>query len=105
MGSIYAKLPQIYVDAGLEEVEWMRHSIGGTMGYNPREQVVGDRVAYRLRENNVIGWNPSLPGVMAEDVYLLGKSGLEFITYDEHWPHAERSANGLTQIRPSILVI
>jgi Xaa-Pro aminopeptidase len=105
LGSIYAKLPQIYVDAGLEEVEWMRHSIGGTMGYNPREQVVGDRVAYRLRENNVIGWNPSLPGVMAEDVYLLGKSGLEFITYDEHWPHAERSANGLTQIRPSILVI
>lgn len=105
LGSIYAKLPRIYIDAGLEEEEWMRHSIGGTMGYHPREQVVGESNTYKLRQNNVIGWNPSLPGVMAEDVYLLGAAGLEFITYDENWPHQERSANGLTQIRPSILVI
>jgi Xaa-Pro dipeptidase len=105
LGNIYAELPKIYAAAGLEEQEWMRHSIGGTMGYHPRELVVGDHAAYQLRENNVIGWNPSLPGVMAEDVYLLGENGLEFITYDENWPHEERSANGLTQIRPSILVI
>ena len=105
LGSIYAKLPQIYTSAGLEEEEWMRHSIGGTMGYHPREQVVGESNTYELRENNVIGWNPSLPGVMAEDVYLLGESGLDFITYDENWPHKELSANGLTQIRPTIVEI
>ncbi len=103
LGSIYAQLPQIYSSAGLEEEEWRRHSIGGTMGYHPREQVVTDSGAYTLQENNVIGWNPSLPGVMAEDVYLLTATGLEFITYDEDWPHRELSANGLTQIRPSIL--
>ena len=105
LGSIYAKLPRIYTEAGLEEGEWMRHSIGGTMGYHPREQVVGEKVSYTLRENNVIGWNPSLPGVMAEDVYLLGKGGLEFVTCDENWPHRELSANGLRQNRPQILVL
>jgi antitoxin VapB len=103
LGSIYTKLPQIYTSAGLEEEEWMRHSIGGTMGYHPREQVVGESSAYELRENNVIGWNPSLPGVMAEDVYLLHKDELEFITYDKSWPNREISANGLTQLRPTVL--
>lgn len=103
--NIYDKLPEIYSSVGLNRDEWKNHTQGGTMGYHPREQTVSDSVEYTLRENNVIGWNPSLPGVMAEDVYLLKQDGLEYITYDKSFPHRQLSANGLTQVRPSILVI
>jgi antitoxin VapB len=103
--SIYLKLPEIYGSAGLGSEEWKNHTQGGTMGYHPREQTVSAYADYTLRENNVIGWNPSLPGVMAEDVYLLKKEGLEYITYDENFPHRELTANELTQVRPSILVL
>jgi len=75
------------------------------MGYHPREQIISEFSDYTICENNVIGWNPSFSGVFAEDVYLVKKDGLEYITYDESWPHQEISANGLTQIRPSILVL
>jgi Xaa-Pro aminopeptidase len=103
LGAIYARLPEVFAAAGLQREEWMRHSIGGTMGYHPREQVVGEGSTYALRPGNVIGWNPSLPGVMAEDVYLLGDEGLEFITWDARWPRQELKAGGLSQVRPAIL--
>jgi Xaa-Pro dipeptidase len=103
--NIYRKLPDIYGSLGLDSNEWERHTQGGTMGYHPRELTLSDSVSYTLRENNVIGWNPSLPGVMAEDVYLLQSDGLEYITFDSRFPHRELTANGLTQVRPSILVI
>jgi Xaa-Pro aminopeptidase len=103
--NIYRKLPDIYKSLDLDSNEWERHTQGGTMGYHPRELTVSDSVRYTLRENNVIGWNPSLPGVMAEDVYLLKSNGLEYITFDSGFPHRELSANGLTQVRPSILEI
>jgi antitoxin VapB len=102
---IYKKLPDIYESAGADRNEWQNHTQGGTMGYLPREQTVSEHVDYILQENNVIGWNPSLPGVMAEDVYLLKTNELEYITYDKGWPHIKVSANGLTQMRPSILVL
>jgi hypothetical protein len=40
---------------------------------------------------------------MAEDVYLLGDEGLEFITWDARWPRQELKAGGLSQVRPAIL--
>jgi len=102
---IFNKLPEIYSSVGLNKDEWKNHTQGGTMGYLPREKIISEDVDYILRENNVIGWNPSLPGVMAEDVYLLKKDGLEYVTYDSNWPYQEISINGLTQKRPEILVI
>jgi Xaa-Pro dipeptidase len=103
LGSIYARLPEVFAAAGLDREEWRRHSIGGTMGYHPREQVLSEGATYALRAGNVIGWNPSLPGVMAEDVYYLGERGLEFVTWDARWPSQELKAGGLTQLRPAIL--
>ena len=102
---IFNKLPEIYSSVGLNKEEWKNHTQGGTTGYLPREKIISEDVDYILRENNVIGWNPSLPGVMAEDVYLLKKDRLEYITYDRNWPYQEITVNGLTQERPSILVI
>lgn len=103
LGSIYSRLPEVFAAAGLDRDEWMRHSIGGTMGYHPREQVLGEDHPYELRVGNVIGWNPSLPGVMAEDVYLITSQGLEYVTFDSRWPHQVLTANGLSQPRPAIL--
>ena len=102
---IYSALPGIYKEAGIDKDEWKNHTQGGTMGYLPREAVICENCDYVLRENNVIGWNPSLPGVMAEDVYLLKKAGLEYITRDENWPTQTISVNGLKEIRPAIMVL
>ena len=103
LGAIYAGLPDAFAAAGLDREEWRRHSIGGTMGYHPREQVVTEGSSYALRAGNVIGWNPSVPGAMAEDVYYLTAKGLEFVTWDARWPGLELKANDLTQVRPAIL--
>jgi Xaa-Pro dipeptidase len=102
---VYEKLPDIYSAAGIEEEEWKNHSIGGTTGYLARENQLMDGVDYILRENNMIGWNPSLPGVMAEDVYWLKKDGIEYITCDKDWPSQVISIEGLQKDRPAILIL
>ncbi len=89
----------------LKKDEWRNHSIGGTTGYMPRENQLMDGVDYEIRENNMIGWNPSLPGVMAEDVYFRTKDDMEFVTWDDRWPSQKVDAEGEEVIRPAILVL
>jgi Xaa-Pro dipeptidase len=105
LSEIYTLLPEIYSSAGADPDEWRNHSIGGTTGYMPRENQLLDGVDYIIRENNMIGWNPSLPGTMAEDVYFRGKDKLEFVTWDERWPSQEVIAYGEKVKRPAILVL
>ena len=105
LSEIYEKLPEIYSAAGIEPEEWRNHSIGGTTGYLPRENQLMDGVDYIIRENNMIGWNPSLPGVMAEDVYIRRKDRLEFVTWDDRWPSQEISAYSKKVKRPAIMVL
>jgi Xaa-Pro aminopeptidase len=102
---IYDSLPDIYKSSGLESDEWRKHTQGGITAYLPREFVLCEGADYKLKENNIVGWNPSIPGVMAEDLYALKEDGLEFITDDGIWPTEEVSANGLVEKRPSIMVI
>ena len=102
---IYKKLPEIYQTAGVDGEEWKKHSIGGTTGYLARENQLMDGVDYVIQENNMIGWNPSLPGVMAEDVYIRRKNELEYITWDERWPSQEIQVNNIKVIRPAIMVL
>ncbi|MHB1348221.1 MAG: M24 family metallopeptidase, partial [Candidatus Humimicrobiaceae bacterium] len=73
---IYKRLPDIYESAGVDRGEWRNHSIGGITGYLSRENQLMNGVNYVIRENNMIGWNPSLPGNMAEDVYIRKKDEL-----------------------------
>ncbi|MBM3705808.1 MAG: hypothetical protein FJW66_04705 [Actinobacteria bacterium] len=105
LSEIYRKLPEIYEIAGINKDEWRNHSIGGTTGYLPRENQLMDGVDYVIREGNMIGWNPSLPGVMAEDVYFRSRDKLEFVTWDKRWPLQEVIADGEKFSRPSILVL
>ena len=102
---IYEKLPEIYSAAGIDKDEWRNHSIGGTTGYLPRENQLMDGADYVIRENNMIGWNPSLPGVMAEDVYFRSKDRLDFVTWDDRWPLQEVIADGEKVLRPAIMVL
>ena len=53
----------------------------------------------------MIGWNPSLPGTMAEDVYFRGKDKLEFVTWDKRWPSQEVISYGKKVKRPAILIL
>ncbi len=105
LSDIYARLPEIYSSAGAEPDEWRNHSIGGTTGYMPRENQLLDGVDYVIEENNMIGWNPSLPGNMAEDVYFRMKDNLEFVTWDSRWPSQKVTAYGEKVIRPAIMVL
>jgi Xaa-Pro dipeptidase len=105
LSEIYKKLPEIYSSAGAEPEEWRNHSIGGTTGYLPRENQLMDGVDYVIQGNNMIGWNPSLPGTMAEDVYIRRKDCLEFVTWDERWPFQEVVVYGEKVKRPAILVL
>ncbi len=105
LSEIYRSLPGIYRKSGIDKDEWRNHTQGGTMGYLPREAVLCEGCDYILRENNVIGWNPSLPGVMAEDVYLLKKDDLEYITYDKKWPSQKIVVEGIEKIRPAIMIL
>ncbi len=105
LSEIFKSLPDIYKKSGASKDEWRNHTQGGTMGYLPREAVLCEGCDYVLQENNVIGWNPSLPGVMAEDVYLLKKEGLQYITYDKRWPIQKIKIDDIEEIRPSILVL
>ena len=105
LGDVYKSLPDIYTAAGVDSEEWRNHSIGGTTGYLPRESQLMDGVDYIIRENNMIGWNPSLPGVMAEDVYYRTEKNLKFITWDQRWPSQEVGAGNISAMRPSILIL
>ena len=105
LSEVYKRLPEIYSSAGVEPEEWRNHSIGGTTGYLPRENQLMDGVDYVIQENNMIGWNPSLPGVMAEDVYIRRKESLEFVTWDNRWPSQEVVAYGEKVKRPAIMIL
>lgn len=105
LSEVYKRLPEMYSSAGVEPEEWRNHSIGGTTGYLPRENQLMDGVDYVIQENNMIGWNPSLPGVMAEDVYIRRKESLEFVTWDDRWPSREVVAYGEKVKRPAIMIL
>jgi Xaa-Pro dipeptidase len=102
---IYHQLPGIYKNIGLDDKEWEQHSIGGTMGYLPREECISALSEYTIVKNNVIGWNPSLPGVMSEDVYLVNDNTIECVSQDTKWPSKVVEVDGYKQVRPDILVL
>jgi hypothetical protein len=105
LGELCNRLSEAYASVGESPSEWENHSQGGITAYKPREAVVAPGASYVLRENNVVGWNVSLPGVMAEDLSLLTGAGIEPITLDAAWPARALTANGHTETRPTILVL
>jgi antitoxin VapB len=85
--------------------EWTNHTQGGIVGYTPREFPVTQDSEIKIGINNLFGWNPTLPGVKAEDFILVQKDGIEQLTIDPRWPFEEIRIDGKVFRKPKILEI
>lgn len=85
---------ECYEEAGYPE-EWKKHHQGGPMGYEPRDFKATPTETRAVRENQLVGWNPSITGTKSEDTIL---STGEVMTQMSDWPMVD-SVN-----RPDILV-
>jgi antitoxin VapB len=83
--------------------EWRNHTQGGIVGYKPREFLVTPDSEVVLRRNNLMGWNPTLPGVKAEDFILVEENGIKQLSIDKRWPYEEIDIKGRNFLKPKIL--
>jgi len=85
--------------------EWKNHTQGGIVGYTPREFLVTQDSEIEIGINNLLGWNPTIRGVKAEDFILVKKDGIEQLSIDLRWPNEEILINGKVFLKPKILEI
>ncbi len=85
--------------------EWANHTQGGIVGYTPREFLVTQDSEIKIGINNLLGWNPTVRGVKAEDFILVKKDGIEQLTIDPRWPYEEIRIDGKEFCKPKILEI
>lgn len=85
LSAVYHALAQAYQHA--DRAGALReHHQGGITGYAAREIVATAITATELVEGMAFAFNPSFQGVKVEDTFLLGRQGLENVTYDPAWP-------------------
>lgn len=85
---VYNALKDAYAAAGHGDA-LREHHQGGVTGYLAREYVVTPETSIVLRENMAVAFNPSLTGMKIEDTFVIGRDGLENLTFDPAWPHIE----------------
>jgi len=85
--------------------EWENHTQGGIVGYKPRELLVKEDSEIEINSNNVLGWNPTIQGVKAEDFILVKEKEIEQLSIDPRWPYEEVRINGKMFRKPKILEI
>jgi Xaa-Pro dipeptidase len=85
--------------------EWENHTQGGIVGYKPRELPVTEDSEIEIHRNNVLGWNPTIQGVKAEDFILVREKDIEQLSIDPRWPYKEIQINGKLFRKPKILEI
>jgi Xaa-Pro dipeptidase len=83
---------------------WDAHHLGGAIGYREREYRAFPGSPHRILESQAFAWNPTLPGVKAEDTLLVTRDGVEVLTDTRSWPRAELKTGGRTIRVPQILV-
>ncbi len=82
---------------------WEQHFPGGTTGY-----VVADSRCHtemRLVRNQAYDWFVTLPGVMVEELALLGDNYLEIPSLGKSWPLVPARDNNFELLLPDILVL
>ena len=74
LGEVFAAGQAAYAAVGQPDA-WRDHHQGGTIAYQGRERVAtpGDRTI--IEPGMAFAWNPSLPGVKAEDTFILDEDG------------------------------
>lgn len=91
-----------YKDAGYAD-EWKNHTQGGIIGYKAREIVASDLSEHKLKNNNLLSWNPTVAGAKAEDIYLVAGNKTLQLSVDERWPFEEISVGNEKFKKPKIL--
>jgi Xaa-Pro dipeptidase len=91
-----------YKDTGYAD-EWKNHTQGGILGYKAREIVASDSTEYRLKNSNLLSWNPTVAGAKAEDIILVAGNKAQQLSIDERWPYEEISAGNEKFKKPLIL--
>ena len=91
-----------YSEVGFSH-EWKNHSQGGIVGYKPREILVTGKSKERLKENNILSWNPTVRGAKAEDLVLVRKERIEQLYIDRRWPCSKIKIDGDIYLKPKIL--
>ncbi len=106
---ITAKVP---FEVGLEtyrrlghQDEWRLHHQGGAMGYYARDIKVTSETEDLIVENQAYCWNPSISGTKTEDGFIATVNGQIFITKPIIYPKVEFKVNGVTMIKPGLLII
>ncbi len=102
LGDVFKAGRKAYKDLGYED-EWKNHTQGGIIGYKAREIVATDLSEQKLKNNNLLSWNPTIAGAKAEDIYLLDGEKTRQLSIDERWPYMEISAGGQKFKMPKIL--
>jgi Xaa-Pro dipeptidase len=104
LGELFEKGKKAYEEAGYKG-EWENHIQGGISGYSPLEFVVLENSSVMVKENNIMGWNPTIKGAKSEDPIHVTKNGPLQYTMDARWPSKEYSAQKGKFVRPLIMEI
>jgi Xaa-Pro aminopeptidase len=104
LGDLFDIGKEAYAKLGYPN-EWENHTQGGIVGYKPRELLVTEDCEIEIHRNNVLGWNPTIRGVKAEDFILVGEKEVEQLSIDPRWPYEEIQVHTKTFQKPKILEI
>ena len=84
--------------------EFDKHHQGGPIGYAGRDYRVDFTTPGTISEHQAFCWNPSITGTKSEDTVICTKDGVIPVTKPVLFPKVEIVVNGMTFIRPGILV-
>ena len=103
IGEVVSRAFEQYASEGFSQ-EWELHHQGGLTGYAGREIFGTPDSEYRLQNDQVLTWNPSITGTKSEDTILLTAGGPEVLTRTGSWPELEIALPMGALRRPAILV-
>ena len=85
LAAVYHALEAAYRHANRPDAI-LEHPQGGITGYQPREIVASPSTATGIETGMAFAFDPGFAGLVTEDTFLLGASGLENLTEDPDWP-------------------
>lgn len=102
LGELLEVGKESYKKAGFNG-EWENHLQGGISGYTPLEFLAVSNSRVKVRENNVMSWNPTVKGAKSEDPVLVTAEEVVQLSIDSRWPGKEYKVGGRKFIIPLIM--
>ena len=104
LDTIFSRIQQAYAERGFPG-EWSMHHQGGIGGYGSRTQLAVPDAHVVLRPGMTMAWNPTVTGAKSEDTCLVGREEPEILgVAPGDWPTTAHRADGMTLMRPDVLV-